>query len=383
MTSFLTTIFDKLFPPVHRLGPGIFQATWMIDDKPVRAHLRINPDGGGTLVLNARAILHLNQTAAEFAYHLCQSTPVEDIQRLVSRRYRVSPRQAADDFADFKERIETLLQTEDLDPEISLGFERQEMHTSGSPLRADCALTYRAGASLPGRNLADRVKRELTTEEWRALLTKCWQAGIVHVIFTGGEPTSRPDLPELIETAQALGQVSGLITDGSRISETRYLHSLLEKGLDHLMILLSDGDDQAWEAVRDALAEDIHLTVHLTIGIEKIQRSKESIQKLLAAGVREFSLSAASPAARDGLKEVVDLVTAGGGRLVWNLSVPYTDQNPVALEDGDEYPQGAGKSWIYIEPDGDVLPGQDVLAPCGNLLTGNWEEIATALRNRE
>jgi len=149
------------------------------------------------------------------------------------------------------------------------------------------------------------------------------------------------------------------------------------------MILLNDGDDQAWEAVRDALAEDIHLTVHLTIGTDKFQRSKESIQKLLAAGVKEYSLSAAGPAAQAGLREAVDLVTAGGGRLVWNLPVPYTEQNPVALEDGDEYPQGAGKSWIYIEPDGDVLPGQDILTPSGNLLTGNWEDIAAALRKQE
>ena len=383
MTSFITTFLDKLFPPVHRLEPGLYPATWMIDDTPVRAHLRINADGSGTLVLNARAILHLNQTAAEFAYHLCKSTPVEEIQKTVAKRYRVSARQAAADFADFKERVEILLQTEDLDPEISLGFERSDMHSAGSPLRADCALTYRSSSALPGRNLADRVKRELTTEEWRTILSKCWQAGIIHVVFTGGEPTSRPDLPELIETAQALGQVSGLITDGSRISETRYLHSLLEKGLDHLMILLNDGDDQAWEAVRDALAEDIHLTVHLTIGTDKFQRSKESIQKLLAAGVKEYSLSAAGPAAQAGLREAVDLVTAGGGRLVWNLPVPYTEQNPVALEDGDEYPQGAGKSWIYIEPDGDVLPGQDILTPSGNLLTGNWEDIAAALRKQE
>ncbi len=381
MKSWITNIFNKLFPPVYRLPPGIYQATWNIQEKPVRAHLRIHPDGNGTLVLNARVILHLNQTAAEFAYYMCETNPREAVETTIARRYRVSAAQARTDFEDFKARIDTLLTTEDLDPEINLGLERREIHSAGSPLRADCALTYRTSINLPGRSLADRVKRELTTAEWQTILEKCWQAGIVHIVFTGGEPTTRPDLPELIGIAQAIGQVTGVITDGSRISETRYLHSLLEKGLDHLMIILQDEEEQAWEAVRDALAEDIHLTVHLTVLRGSLQRTKGAIQKLLDLGVNEFSLSAADAAAQPELREAADLIAARGGHLVWNLPVPYSDQNPVALEEGDEYPRGAGKAWIYIEPDGDVLPGQDILKPCGNLLTDEWDAIAAVLKN--
>jgi len=61
------------------------------------------------------------------------------------------------------------------------------------------------------------VDRELNTSEWITILDKSWNAGIPHIIFTGGEPTLREDLPELIMHAEALGQVSGLLTDGLRL----------------------------------------------------------------------------------------------------------------------------------------------------------------------
>ena len=42
---------------------------------------------------------------------------------------------------------------------------------------------------------------ELTTDQWRELLEKLRRANIPQVTFTGGEPTLRPDLPELVEAA--------------------------------------------------------------------------------------------------------------------------------------------------------------------------------------
>ena len=111
----------------------------------------------------------------------------------------------------------------------------------------------------------DRVKRELSTEEWKTILQKAWDAGIPHVVFTGGEPTLRPDLPDLIAEAERLGEVSGLLTNGLRLAEPAYLQTLLKSGLDHVMILLDPDDDKAWEALKAVHAEEIFETVHLTI----------------------------------------------------------------------------------------------------------------------
>ena len=59
--------------------------------------------------------------------------------------------------------------------------------------------------------------------------------------------------------------VTGLITNGLRLVRTQYLHELLQSGLDHVMILLDPQEEQCWEALRDTLAEDIALTVHITL----------------------------------------------------------------------------------------------------------------------
>jgi MoaA/NifB/PqqE/SkfB family radical SAM enzyme len=58
--------------------------------------------------------------------------------------------------------------------------------------------------------------------------------------------------------------------------------------------------------------------------------------------------------------------------------VPYSGLNPVALElQAAErgIPKGAGNAWLYVEPDGDVLPEQGVNRLLGNLLSDPWEKI--------
>ncbi len=138
-----------------------------------------------------------------------------------------------DDARDFQERIQTLIDTPDLDPVTYLDFDRVDPYSKdiSAPYRLDCALTYKSGAEKPNSAPTDRVKRELLTDEWKSILQKAWQAGIPQVVFTGGEPTMRPDLCELISITQNQGQVTGLLTDGKRLSERDYLHSLLQSGL--------------------------------------------------------------------------------------------------------------------------------------------------------
>ena len=66
-----------------------------------------------------------------------------------------------------------------------------------------------------------------------------------------------------------------------------------------------------------------------------------------------------------------------GLTLRWDLPVPYSAQNPVAHEAiEDDAPSGAGKAWLYVEPDGDVLPAQGLADQVlGNFLKDPWEKI--------
>ena len=79
---------------------------------------------------------------------------------------------------------------------------------------------------------------ELDTGQWKRILDQLWQLGIPHVVFTGGEPTLRDDLPELIAHAEHNGQITGMNTNGRRLADPAYLRPLVDAGLDHVQITL-------------------------------------------------------------------------------------------------------------------------------------------------
>lgn len=372
-------IFGKGIP-VQSIPAGIYHFQSPPDTKiAYRLHLRLEKDGHGLLIINAHTTLHLNQTAAEFAYYLVQGFPEEKAVAEITRRYNIKTDQAKEDYIDLVDKIKTLTQTQDLEPASYLNIDSQEPYSAdiSAPYRLDCGLTYKVNSpDIKTVAPLERVKRELLTEEWREILTKAWNAGIPHIVFTGGEPTLRPDLAELLAHCQALGQVTGLLTDGLRLSDHEYLHSLLNEGLDHIMLLLDPKDEQSWEAIKDVLVEDIFLTVHLTITPYVQSQVFATIEHLEKMGVNNLSLSAKSIEDGAGLKESSDFATSKGLNLVWDIPVPYSAFNPFNLElENAHQVNGEGYAWLYLEPDGDVLPTQGENTVLGNLLTDDWASI--------
>jgi len=375
--------FDNLFnpAPVQPLAPGIY--TYQAPPEaefPYRLHLRIEPNTSGLLIVNASTVLHLNQTAAEYAYHLVQQTPKAEVSGIIARRYQVPQDQAVRDFDDFMEKLNALIQTPDLDPVTFLGFDRQEPYSDivSAPYRLDCALTYRTSdEEFQDAAPQERVARELLCEEWKTILDKAWQAGIPHIIFTGGEPTLRPDLKDLVRHAEDLGQVTGLLTDGLRLTTLDYFEELLQCGLDHLMITLDKSDEHSWEAVRDAMSQDIYVTVHITITPEITDEFDDLLDRLNRLEVPSISLSVSDFALRDKLESARQAVMDRNMRLVWDLPVPYSQFNPVSLElaEAEEALPENHRAWLYVEPDGDVLEQQGKPEILGNLLRDPWEAI--------
>ncbi len=368
----------NFFGNVTPLPEGTHHLQSQTENKPYRLHLRLNKDGSGLLILNAATVLQLNPTAAEYAYHFIKGTEREEAAKQIAKRYRVNKQTALADFDSFVERIQTLVQTPDLDPASFLDFERAAPHTTDSILRLDCALTYRLPDSTQDRYApAKRVERELTTEEWKKIMDKAWAAGVPHIVFTGGEPTLRDDLMMLIEHAEKNGQVCGLLTDGIKLADKNYLQMLLQTGLDHVMLILQPYEPKRWQAIENILPQDLFLTVHLTLDKNNAARAQAILQKLAELGVQNISLSAAENSLTDELLELQSHAAFLGLTLRWDLPVPYSSSNPVAFEiEDEEIPDGAGKTWMYVEPDGDVLPAQgEADKILGNLLRDEWETI--------
>jgi len=333
------------------------------------------------LIVNASTVLHLNKTATEYAYHLVKTTPKDSIARQIAFRYNVSKSQALVDFDDFQDRIFALVNVPDLDPVTFLEFERDIPYSGeiSAPYRLDCALTYRLPEGIdPEFAPTKRVDRELTTDEWKTILDKAWNAGIPHVVFTGGEPTLREDLLELIYHAEELGQVTGLLTDGVQLTNEDYLHNILQTGLDHLMVLLQPKDEESWHALEKVLPEDIYTTVHFTVTSENIKEICTIIDRLDEVGATSISLSDIGENLDETMEKARNYIAELDIALDWDLPVPYSPRNPVTLEvDDDEadFIEGAGRAWMYIEPDGDVLPAQEINKVMGNLLSDDWKLI--------
>lgn len=382
----MTKIFDpihRLFSGIQPLPTGLYHYQSPADDpRNYRLHLRLEVDGSGILIVNASTVLHLNQTAAEYAYYLVHNQDADTTAAKIARRYRIDRDTAKNDYQTFAERVLSLINTPDLDPVTFLDFERLSPFSGqiSAPYRLDCAITYRLNPTHDQYAAPqERVKNELSTKEWVQVLNKAWQVGIPHIIFTGGEPTLRDDLPDLLEAAETNGQVTGLLSDGIRLADKAYLMQLLQTGLDHLMIILDPKNELAWKALENALPEDIFVAVHLSLNEENLEENLILLERLEKMGVKNISVSAASKILAPQLEQLRQRIAQLQLDLVWNLPTPYSAMHPVALETGiGELPQGAGTAFLYLEPDGDVLPAQGINRVMGNFLTDRWEKIHKA-----
>jgi pyrroloquinoline quinone biosynthesis protein E len=85
----------------------------------------------------------------------------------------------------------------------------------------------------------DRAGAELDTATWQRVLDEATALGVLQTHFSGGEPTARRDLVDLVHHAAGLGQYSNLITSGVLLDQAK-LEALVEAGLDHLQLSIQD-----------------------------------------------------------------------------------------------------------------------------------------------
>ena len=379
MIAWLDRFFPRR-PPPDPIAPGVYHLQKVADDDtPYRLHLRVEPDGSGVLVANAATIVHLNQTAAEHAALYLQGLSEDDAAGWMAARYRVGRGRARRDTVQLREQIATLATRRDLDPVVILGLDRAEPYAErpSAPYRLDLALTYKSDAQGRMDPLARRrVDRELSAEEWKNVLRIAWGAGVPHVTFTGGEPTLRADLVDLVVEAQSIGLVAGLLTDGRRLSDKGFMEALSQAGLDHILVCVDETDSESLAGLRNAIASPVFTAGHITV----TERNAGAVQGLLSdwkslgLGAVSLTSSAAAGAPAEALARAREQAADLGLELVWDLPVPYSANNLLRLE-ASVATDGAGRAWLYVEPDGDVLPSQGVDRLLGNILRDPWSEI--------
>jgi PqqA peptide cyclase len=112
------------------------------------------------------------------------------------------------------------------------------------PLAMLAELTHRCPLQCPycSNPLAlTRRSDELSTEEWSHVFRQAAKMGVLQVHLSGGEPTARKDLPDLVAAARGCGLYSNLITAGVLLTREA-LFELAGRGLDHVQLSIQDSE---------------------------------------------------------------------------------------------------------------------------------------------
>lgn len=109
---------------------------------------------------------------------------------------------------------------------------------NGAPIWLLLELTYKCPlkcAFCSNPTELEDLSNELSTEEWKAVIHDAKAMGAMQIGFSGGEPTLRKDLEELVAEANQLGYYTNLITSGIGLT-TQRLERLKEAGLRHIQL---------------------------------------------------------------------------------------------------------------------------------------------------
>jgi len=271
-----------------------------------------------------------------------------------------------------------------------------------APARMDLAVTYRCNLECPKCYVGDRkVDRELSFSEWVKVFEILWKAGIPQVVFTGGEPTMRDDIVELVSQADEF--VTGLVTNGTRLFELA--QALKDASLDYAQVTVESFDAKIHDGItcsqgshaktvagiRKALSLGMQIVTNTTLTKTNAASFTETIRWLHGLGIKNSACNTLICSGHgvehkkenglddEALKEVLaaGCQTAGelGVTLQWYSPTCYNQgTNPVELGLGIKTCSAAAHN-MTIQPDGTVLPCQSWPDAVGNILKDDWASI--------
>ena len=258
-----------------------------------------------------------------------------------------------------------------------------------------CVFCYAAGQEMGKAN-------EMSTQQWKQAIDRLDAARVPMVTFTGGEPTQRADIAELVGYAKRM--VTRLNTNGVNLSP-ELVQQLKAAGLDSVQVTMYSHD----EAVHNALVGSNHyadtvqgirnaVTAGLDISIntplcKKNADYENTLKFIHSLGVRFVTVSGLICTGMAGINhreydltsdELFEIVkTAKEFCNAHEMEIDFTSPGLIKAEKLDELGMnvpmcGACLSNMAIAPDGTVVPCQSWLgadASLGNILADPFKRI--------
>ena len=252
-----------------------------------------------------------------------------------------------------------------------------------------------------GQPLSDTP--ELTTAQWKEILAKLRAANVPQVTFTGGEPTLRADLVELVDAAQWF--VTRLNTNG-RLLTPELCRRLYEASLDSVQVTLyshdpaihnalvgAEGFDDTVAGIRNAVAAGLSVSVNTPLCslntdyaatvrfVHELGVRYVTCSGLIPSGSAEGAESQATRLTEEQLTDVLRRAVTAAEELEMEMdftSPGWLKEETLRSLGLTLVPScGACLSNMAIAPDGGVIPCQSWLSsqPLGNILTDDWDKI--------
>lgn len=266
-----------------------------------------------------------------------------------------------------------------------MSFNRDQERPDYIPMWLLAELTYACPLQCPycsnPLQLPASRKAELSTEQWLEVMREARKLGAVQLGFSGGEPLVRPDLEELIRTANDMGFFCNLITSAVGLNAEK-IAAFKDAGIRHIQISFqgsdaetnarfgaSDSFEHKQAMTREVMRQGIPLGLNFVLHRHNIHQVTPFLEMARELGAEFVELANTQYYAwalhnRDKLLpsqaqlEEAEAATNrfreqhGQGMRVFFVAPDYYEKRPKKCSNG------WGTTFITVTPEGEVLPCQ-------------------------
>lgn len=239
-------------------------------------------------------------------------------------------------------------------------------------------------------------RNKLAPDTVKSTIDQVLEMGTTYVIFDGGEPLTYPGLEDLIRYVDPQKAITGMFTSGVGLTEDRAIR-LKEAGLYSLTVSFDNAYEDkhdyvrgrkgvfksAVEAVKNGLKAGLLVNIYVVLSRDNVNELEELYVLASELGVHELSFYEIVPTGR-WMDHASEIMTPKDLRKFENfVSRAKEREGPRVFP----IPQVmkttgcmAGRKWLHITPEGNILPCACIPIPYGNIHKDKISEVWKKIR---